>query len=71
MPCVLFRNCTCGAKLKIFYLSTRASRFTRARCKREIELFGTVLEMHAGTRRALTRERDWARIPIWRLKNSA
>ena len=71
MPAVSLQNCQCGILFRILYKAdTKKQTFICEHCKRDIDLVGTVVEMHSCSSKTMSAHREWVRVPMWRIKDS-
>ena len=72
MPSLLIRQCECRVLLRIHYvLDVKKQVYTCGNCQREIELIGTIVEMYACKVNRASTEREWVKVPSWRIKDDS
>lgn len=69
MAIVALQKCFCGIELKILKALDDRKQMYTCDCQRELEIVGTVLNMQYTKADSASKERDWAKVPAWRLKN--
>jgi hypothetical protein len=68
MPAVPFVKCLCGIEYRIMkLLDDRKQRYT-CECGRDIEITGTVLDMHYSPSTQSGHPKQWIKVSLWKLK---
>ena len=68
MPSVSFQKCVCGIELRIAKLFDDHRHSYGCVCGRDVEILGTVLELHSSVR-SFGGQTEWVKVPMWKIRD--